>query len=109
MAAGYSGWGFLIDEGGLGSRYSLRERAKFYGELARWMGKLEESNYAGLAVVSSITADFQSKVLEGIDDFEKVPGRLTAILGEGMKNRLSLDFLLGGCFSTQEVRGKWQP
>ena len=33
----------------------------------------------------------------------------TAILGEGMKNRLSLDFLLGGCFSTQEVRGKWQP
>ena len=32
-----------------------------------------------------------------------------AILGEGMKNRLSLDFLLGGCFSTQEVRGKWQP
>ena len=109
MAAGYSGWVLLIDEVELVSRYSLMQRAKSYAELARWMGKLEESNYAGLAVVSSITADFQSKVLEGIDDFEKVPGRLTAILGEGMKNRLSLDFLLGGCFSTQEVRGKWQP
>jgi len=76
MAAGYSGWVLLIDEVELVSRYSLMQRAKSYAELARWMGKLEESNYAGLAVVSSITADFQSKVLEGIDDFEKVPGRL---------------------------------
>ncbi|MFZ3116638.1 MAG: BREX system ATP-binding domain-containing protein [Syntrophales bacterium] len=78
MAAGYSGWVLLIDEVELVSRYSLMQRAKSYAELARWMGKLEESNYAGLAVVSSITADFQSKVLEGIDDFEKVPGRLRA-------------------------------
>ncbi|MHB8090924.1 MAG: BREX system ATP-binding domain-containing protein [Syntrophales bacterium] len=78
MAAGYSGWVLLIDEVELVSRYSLMQRAKSYAELARWMGKLEESDYAGLAVVASITADFQSKVLEGIDDFEKVPGRLRA-------------------------------
>lgn len=78
MAAGYSGWVLLIDEVELISRYSLIQRAKSYAELARWMGKLDESNYAGLTAVSSITADFQSKVLEGIDDFEKVPGRLRA-------------------------------
>lgn len=76
MAAGYSGWVLLIDEVELVSRYSLMQRAKSYAELARWMGKLDESSYDGLATVSSITADFQSKVLEGIDDFEKVPGRL---------------------------------
>jgi len=78
MAAGYSGWVLLIDEVELISRYSLMQRAKSYAELARWMGKLDESNYAGLTAISSITADFQSKVLEGIDDFEKVPGRLRA-------------------------------
>lgn len=87
MAAGYSGWVLLIDEVELVSRYSLMQRAKSYAELARWMGKLEESTYTGLAVVSSITADFQSKVLEGIDDFEKVPGRLRV---KGMESDLLL-------------------
>jgi hypothetical protein len=78
IAAGYAGWVLLIDEAELIGRYSLMQRAKSYAELARWMGILEDSNYTGLTTVFAITEDFQSKILEGNDDFEKVPGRLRA-------------------------------
>lgn len=78
IAAGYSGWVLLIDEVELISKYSLMQRAKSYAELARWIGKLDDSNYTGLTVVATISEDFQSKILEGNDDFEKVPGRLRA-------------------------------
>lgn len=78
IAAGYAGWVLLIDEAELIGRYSLMQRAKSYAELARWMGRLEDSNYTGLTTVFAITEDFQSKILEGNDDFEKVPGRLRA-------------------------------
>lgn len=79
VAAGYSGWVLLIDEVELISRYSRMQRAKSYAELARWMGRLDESSVTGLSVVFAITEDFQLKVLEGKpDDFEKVPGRLRA-------------------------------
>ncbi|MDP3029785.1 MAG: DUF2791 family P-loop domain-containing protein [Deltaproteobacteria bacterium] len=78
VAAGYSGWVLLIDEVELIGRYSLLQRAKSYAELARLMGKLEESNVAGLTSVFAIILAFQSIVLEGKDDFEKVPNRLRA-------------------------------
>jgi hypothetical protein len=78
IAAGYAGWVLLIDEAELIGRYSLQQRAKSYAELARWMGRLEDSNYAGLTTVFAITDDFQAKILEEKDDFEKVPGRLKA-------------------------------
>jgi len=78
VAAGYSGWVLLIDEVELIGRYSPLQRAKSYAELARWMGKLNESDYTGLTTVATITEDFQYKILEGNDDFEKVPGRLRA-------------------------------
>ncbi len=87
MAAGYSGWVLLIDEAELIGRYSLNQRAKSYAELARWMGKLDESRFAGLTTVFAITEDFRSKILEGNDDFEKVPGRLRA---KGQANDLLL-------------------
>lgn len=77
-AAGYSGWVLFIDEVELIGRYSLLQRAKSYAELARWMGRLDESNLVGLTAVLAITADFQSKILEENDDLEKVPGRLRA-------------------------------
>jgi hypothetical protein len=83
IAAGYAGWVLLIDEAELIGRYSLQQRAKSYAELARWMGRLEDSNYTGLTAVFAITEDFQSKILEGNDDFEKVPGRLRAKGTEG--------------------------
>jgi hypothetical protein len=78
LAAGYSGWVLLIDEVELIGRYSLLQRAKSYAELARWMGKLEASNVAGLTSVFAIIQAFQSIILEGKDDFEKVPNRLRA-------------------------------
>lgn len=86
-AAGYSGWVLLIDEAELIGRYSLTQRAKSYAELARWMGKLDDSRFAGLTTVFAITDDFQSIILEGKDDFEKVPGRLRA---QGQANDLLL-------------------
>ncbi|MDO9529716.1 MAG: DUF2791 family P-loop domain-containing protein [Syntrophales bacterium] len=78
LEAGYSGWVLLIDEVELIGRYSLLQRAKSYAELARWMGKLEASNVAGLTSVFAIIQAFQSIILEGKDDFEKVPNRLRA-------------------------------
>ncbi len=83
IAAGYAGWVLLIDEAELIGRYSLVQRAKSYAELARWMGKLEDDIYTGLTTVFAITEDFQSIILEGNDDFEKVPGRLRAKGTEG--------------------------
>lgn len=83
VAAGYSGWVLLIDEVELIGRYSLLQRAKSYAELARLMGKLEESNVAGLTSVFAITEDFHSATIEEKDDFEKVPGKLKARGTEG--------------------------
>jgi hypothetical protein len=90
VAAGYSGWVLLIDEIELIGRYSLMKRAESYAELARWMGKLEESNFAGVTTLLTITTDFQSAILEGKkNDLEKVPGRLRSRTSEG-------DLLLAG-------------
>ncbi|KFI36390.1 hypothetical protein HY00_00475 [Peptococcaceae bacterium SCADC1_2_3] len=78
VAAGYSGWVLLIDEVELIAQYSLLQRAKSYAELARWMGRLNESDYTGLTIVATISEDFQLYILEEKNDFEKVPGRLRA-------------------------------
>ena len=82
IAAGYSGWILLIDEAEIMGRYSLKQRAKSYAELARWMGRLEASSYAdlgyksGLAAVVALTDDFHSAILEERGDREKVPRKL---------------------------------
>ncbi len=87
-AAGYSGWVLLIDETELIGRYSLLQRAKSYAELARWMGKLnDESDFAGLTAVFSITTDFYIAILEGRDDINKIPAKLKA---KGSKSELLL-------------------
>lgn len=87
-AAGYSGWVLFIDETELIGRYSLLQRAKSYAELARWIGKLnEESDFAGLTAVFSITTDFYSAILEGRDDINKIPAKLKA---KGNKSDLLL-------------------
>jgi hypothetical protein len=78
VAAGYAGWVLLIDEVELVGRYAFRQRAKSYAELARWMGLLEDSRFAGLVSVLAITDDFQSAVLQEREDLEKVPGKLRA-------------------------------
>jgi hypothetical protein len=74
-AAGYEGWVLLIDEAELIGRYSLKQRAKSYAELARWTGKLEEARFPGLTAVVAITEDFQSKIIDCNKDMEKIAVR----------------------------------
>jgi hypothetical protein len=72
--AGYSGWVVLIDELELISRYTIVQRGRSYAELARWMGKVIDESYPGLASVGTITADFTAKRLyEGQDRDYVVP------------------------------------
>lgn len=81
VAAGYAGWVLLIDETELLAKHTPMQRAKSYAELARWMGKLEESRFAGIQSVFTITPAFQSIMLEGPgskDDLKKIPNRLRA-------------------------------
>lgn len=77
-AAGYSGWVLFVDEVELIGRYSFRQRARSYAELARWAGKLEGEALSGLTTVFAITSDFAEKVLEERNDLESIPGRLRA-------------------------------
>jgi hypothetical protein len=78
VAAGYAGWVILIDEIELIGRYSLKQRAKSYSEVARLMGKLAGDSIPGLTTVLSITDDFESAVIQARNDEEKVPGKLRA-------------------------------
>ena len=82
VAAGYAGWVLLIDEVELIGRYSLMQRAKSYAELARWMGKMEGANFAGLTAVLAITTDFEEMILHEREDLDKVPGKLRARASE---------------------------
>lgn len=82
IAAGYSGWILLIDEAEIIGRYSFKQRAQSYAELARWLGRLEASSFAdlgyksGLAAVMALTDDFQSAILDEKGDRETVPEKL---------------------------------
>ena len=82
IAAGYAGWILLIDEAEIVGRYSFKQRAQSYAELARWLGRLEASSFAdlgyksGLAAVMALTDDFQSAILDEKGDREKVPEKL---------------------------------
>lgn len=77
IAAGYSGWVLLIDEVELIGRYSLRQRARSYAEIARWIGRLEGFGVPGLTSVLTITSDFEREVLdEEKNDEEKIPNKL---------------------------------
>ncbi len=72
MAAGYAGWVILADEMELMGRYSFKQRVKSYAEFARLLGKIDGDTLPGLTSVFSISADFESIVLEGKDDEEKI-------------------------------------
>lgn len=78
VAAGYSGWVLLIDEVELIAKYSLRQRAKSYAEIARWMGNLEGTSYPGLTSVLTILRIFKDQVLNDRDDYERIPSKLRA-------------------------------
>ena len=82
QAAGYAGWILLVDEAELIGRYSLRQRAKSYAELARFLTHEESSAFRGLGVVAALTNDFTKEVLEGKNDTVNVPARLRSTQSE---------------------------
>ncbi len=75
LAAGYSGWVLLVDEVELIGRYSIKQRARSYAEIARLMGKLEGTNLTGLNCVLTISDDFESAVMDYRNDEEKIPAK----------------------------------
>jgi hypothetical protein len=77
-AAGYRGWVLLLDEVELVGRYSLLQRAKSYGELARWLGWNRAEQYPGLITVAAITDDFDAAVLDEKGDYESLREKLEA-------------------------------
>ena len=108
VAAGYSGWVLLVDEVELVGRYSIRQRARSYAEIARLLGKLEGLSLSGLTCVLTISDDFESAVLDYRDDEEKIPAKfsqsgiqedvlLASRAGRGMqiirRNKIPLDRL----------------
>jgi hypothetical protein len=78
LAAGYAGWVVLFDEVELIGRYSFKQRARSYAELARWAGKLKTGGIPGVAATFAITADYDAAVLQDKQDVERVPGKLRA-------------------------------
>jgi hypothetical protein len=78
LAAGYRGWVLLLDEIELIGRYSLLQRAKSYGELARWLGWLRSEQYPGLVTVAAITDDFDAAVLDEKGDYSSLREKLEA-------------------------------
>ncbi len=71
-AAGYKGWILLVDEAEIVGRYSFKQRMKSYGEIARWLGILEDYACPGIGTVMALTDDFQSVVLDEKRDAEKI-------------------------------------
>jgi hypothetical protein len=78
LAAGYAGWIVLFDEVELIGRYSFKQRARSYAELARWTAKSKPGGFPGVAVTFAITTDFDAAVLQDRNDVEIVPGKLRA-------------------------------
>lgn len=75
-AAGYEGWVVLIDEVELIGRYSFLQRARSYGEVARWVRGDRDDPGAPLCAVLTTVDDFEAQVLSGKNDVELVPKRL---------------------------------
>jgi hypothetical protein len=76
VAAGFGGFVLFLDEVELIGRYSLLQRAKSYGEIARWLPGIEDEPLPGLLAVLAITEDFVPAVLDEKNDYENVPSRL---------------------------------
>lgn len=75
-AAGYEGWVVLLDEVELIGRYSFLQRARSYGEVARWVRGDREDTGTPLCAVLTTVDDFETQVLSGKNDVELIPKRL---------------------------------
>ena len=76
VAAGYAGWILLIDEVEIMGRYSLMQRARSYGDMAKLLGILDESPIPGLGTVCAITSAYQMEVIDDRSDAEKISAKL---------------------------------
>jgi len=75
-AAGYQGWILLLDEVELIGRYTLLQRARSYGEVARWVKGDRDDPGAPIGAVLATVDDFEAQVLVGKNDAELIPKRL---------------------------------
>ncbi len=71
--AGYSGWVWLIDEVELIGCYSLLQRLYSYCEIGRLMSSDSDLDCPGVVPVLAITDDFESAVLAGKQDLQRIP------------------------------------
>ncbi len=79
--AGYKGWLHLLDEVEPVGSFTLKQRAKAYGELARWLGYPGDGEgIGGIGAVAAIMDDFVGAILVDKNDREMVPLRLEASL-----------------------------
>ncbi len=78
QAAGYAGWAVLIDEVELIGRYTWLQRAKSYGEIARWVRGDRADPAAPICAVLTTVDDFETQVLVGKNDNELIAKRLRA-------------------------------
>lgn len=76
VAAGFGGLVLFFDEVELIGRYTLLQRAKSYGEIARWLPGIAAEPLPGLFAVLAITEDFAQAVIDDKHDYENIPGRL---------------------------------
>jgi len=75
-AAGYLGWVLLLDEVELIGRYTTLQRAKSYGEIARWVRGDRDDPGAPLCAVLTTVDDFEAQVIVGKNDAELIPKKL---------------------------------
>jgi hypothetical protein len=75
-AAGFNGWIILLDEVELIGRYTVLQRARSYGEIARWVRGDRDDPGAPVCAVLTTVDDFEAQVLVGKNDAELVPKRL---------------------------------
>jgi len=78
-AAGYAGWALLFDEVELIGRYSLLQRGKSYGELARWTAAFELEPIEGAPGDGHVEGRARGRILESDED--RGPGLVSAKLG----------------------------
>jgi hypothetical protein len=77
-AAGYGGWILLFDEVELIGRYSVLQRGKSYGEVARWVRGFEDEPLPSIGSVLAVSDDLRTVVVEEKNDYENVPMKFRA-------------------------------
>lgn len=78
QAAGHGGWIVMLDEVELIGRYTSTQRARSYGEIARWVRGDRDDPAAPIAAVLTTVDDFETQVLVGKNDNELIPKKLRA-------------------------------